>query len=205
MAISYPLTFPSGIIPNRFRVQSRSAVAVSQSPYSGAQQVYDWGGQWWEFEFGFPPLKAADASEVIAFLLKLNGREGTFLIGDPTRTAPRGSAPGTPLVDGGSQTGNELDTKGWTASQSNILRAGDWIQLGTNSSARLYQVLDDTNSDGDGKSTLTIWPDLRSSPSDEATIYTSDTVGVFRLKEAPPWDVSGPTLHQFTFSAVEAL
>jgi hypothetical protein len=40
-----------------------------------------------------------------------------------------GTQGGTPLVDGASQTGSSLITKGWTNSVSNVLRAGDVITI----------------------------------------------------------------------------
>lgn len=41
----------------------------------------------------------------------------------------QGSGSGSPVVDGASQTGNSIVTSGWTASASNVLMAGDMIQV----------------------------------------------------------------------------
>jgi hypothetical protein len=181
MTISYPLSLPAAPVFSAARFSARAVVASSMSPFTGQEQVQEFSGQWLEAEFSLPPMTRAQAEYWIAFLLKLNGMRGTFLAGDPAGKRPRGIATGTPLVKGASQTGNSLITDGWTISTTGILLAGDYIQIGTGSSARLHKVLDDANSDGAGDATLTIWPSLRASPADNAAIIVSNTVGHFRL------------------------
>ena len=206
MAISYPLSLPttSGIM--RVRLVANDVVGVSQSPFTAVQQVYRYTGQFWEADITLPPMKRADAEYWISFLLKLNGPFGTFLMGDPNGATPRGIATGTPLVNGAGQTGNELVTDGWTTSQTGILKAGDYIQLGTGATSRLYKVLDDVNSDGSGNATLTVWPDLRSAPADNAAITVSNTKTTFRLNSAQTsWDINEATIYGLTFGAREAL
>lgn len=75
-------------------------------------------------------MRDIDAGKWVATLLKLNGRQGTFLFGDRIRATPLGSAGGSPLVDGGGQTGQSLVTKGWPLSTDGNLLAGDWLQIG---------------------------------------------------------------------------
>ncbi len=206
MPISFPLSLPttSGIM--RVRLVANDVVGVSQSPFTAVQQVYRYTGQFWEADITLPPMKRADAEYWISFLLKLNGPFGTFLMGDPNGATPRGIATGTPLVNGAGQTGNELVTDGWTTSQTGILKAGDYIQLGTGATSRLYKVLDDVNSDGSGNATLTVWPDLRSAPADNAAITVSNTKSVFRLTSAQAsWDINEATIYGLTFGAREAL
>lgn len=206
MPISYPLSLPTNKGLAKIRLTANNVVGVSQSPFTAKQQVYKYTGQFWEAEINLPPMKRADAEYWISFLLKLNGQYGTFLLGDPNGTTARGVATGTPLVNGGSQTGNELITDGWTNSVTGILKAGDYIQLGTGSTSQLYKVLDDVNSNGSGQATLTLWPDLRSAPSDNATITVSNTKGLFRLSSnQQAWDINEATFYGMTFAAREAL
>lgn len=205
MAISYPVNFPDVGIRS-MTIRARNVVGMSASPFTGQQQVYKHQGQWWEAEVTLPPMKRADAEQVVAFLLSLNGRLGTFLLGDPANTSPRGVGTGTPVVYGGSQTGNELLTEGWTISQTGILKAGDWIQLGSGASTRLHKILQDTNSDASGYSTLTIWPDLRTSPSDNATIVTSSPKGIWRLtSNETEFSIDEASIYGITFACIEAL
>lgn len=206
MAITYPLSLPTNKGLAKIRLTANNVVGVSQSPFTAKQQIYKYTGQFWEAEISLPPMKRADAEYWISFLLKLNGSYGTFLLGDPNGGTARGVATGTPLVNGGSQSGNELVTDGWTNSTTGILKAGDYIQLGSDSSSQLYKVLDDVNSNGSGQATLTIWPDIRTSPSDNAVITVSNAKGVFRLSSnAQAWDINEATFYGMTFAAREAL
>ena len=109
-----------------------SSVAAFASPFTLQQQVQAHQGQLWQAKVEWPPMNEITAAQWIAFLLKLNGKQGTFLFGDCVRKTPYGSAGGTPIVDGAGQTGQSLLTRGWPASTAGNLRAGiDWIQLGS--------------------------------------------------------------------------
>ena len=205
MAISYPLSLPTTAGIAKVRLTANDIVGISQSPFTAAQQVYKYPGQFCEGDVTLPPMKRLDAEYWISFFLKLNGPFGTFLLGDPNGGTARGIATGSPAVNGGSQVGNELVTDGWTTSQTGILKAGDYIQLGSGATAQLYKVLDDVNSDGSGNATLTIWPSLRSSPADDASIIVTNPVGVFRLTTPAAWDIDEASIYGMTFGAREAL
>lgn len=206
MAITYPVSFPSSIGLANINIRARTVVGVSASPFTGQQQVYKHQGQWWEAEVTLPPMKRADAEQAVAFLLKMNGQYGTFLLGDKANPATRGVGTGTPLVNGASQTGDELITDGWTTSTTGILKAGDWIQLGSGSSTRLYKVLDDVDSDGSGNATINIFPSLRSSPADDAAITVSNTQGLWRLaSNETEYSIDNMSIYGMTFACVEAL
>jgi hypothetical protein len=127
-------------------------------------------------------------------------------MGDPVNTQPRGVASGTPLVDGAGQTGNQLNTKGWTPNITGILRAGDWVQLGTGATSRLYKVLDDVNSNANGEATLTLFPNLRSSPANNAALTISSPKGVWRLAANDVgYDIQTGQFYGITLACVEAL
>lgn len=206
MAVSFPLALPTTTGIAKIRISANNVVGVSMSPFTAKQQVYKYTGQFWEAEISLPPMKRSEAEYWISFLLKLNGSYGTFLLGDPNGETARGVVTGTPLVNGASQTGNELVTDGWTTSTTGILKAGDYIQLGSGASAKLHKVLDDVDSDGSGNATITIWPDLRSAPSDNAAIVVSGAKGVFRLStNQSDWDVNEASIYGMTFPAREAL
>lgn len=152
-------------------------------------------------------MQRANVEAWISFFLKLNGREGTFLFGPPAAGTPRGTPTGTPLVDGAGQTGKSLDTKGWTNGSTGNLLEGDYIQIGTGSTSRLYKILTaSVDADGSGLATIDIWPRLRESPADGATIVTTDAVGLFRLaNNTMPWNLQGVSIYEASFDAVEAI
>jgi hypothetical protein len=111
------------------------------SPFTYKQQIYNHTGQRWEAECQIPPLKRDDAEEWIAWLLSMKGQGGTFLLGDPLGATARGTLGGTPVVNGAAQIGGSLDIDGCTVSVTNWLKAGDYIQLGSASTATLHKIL----------------------------------------------------------------
>lgn len=206
MAISYPLTLPShtGIAQINFR--AINTVGMSMSPFTYAQQVVAHSGQRWEADITLPPMKRADAEQWIAWLVSLRGQLGTFTLGDPTGATPRGLAGGTPVVNGADQVGGTLAIDGCTASQTGWLKAGDYIQLGSGTTATLHKVLQDANSDGSGNVSLDIWPYIRSAPTDGSIVVTSNTVGKFRLaSNEQNWSINEASIYGMTFGAVEAI
>jgi hypothetical protein len=206
MAITYPLALPTQTGIASVSLRANDTVGVNMSPFSARQQVYKYNSQFWEADITLPRMKREDAEYWITFLMKLNGAYGTFLLGDPAASTARGVATGSPVVNGASQTGYELITDGWTADTTGIMKAGDYIQLGSGETARLYKVLDDVDSDGSGNATLTIWPNLRSSPDDDATITVSNPKGVFRLStNVTEFNVNEASIYGLSFGALEAL
>jgi len=206
MAIVYPLALPTTAIPSRMLMRMINAVALSQSPFTFEQQVFEHQGGMWAAELSFPPMERPTAEELISFLGKLRGRNGTFLLVPFSAKTARGSGAGTPQVDGAGQTGLVLNTKGWTASSTGVLLAGDYLQIGTASTSRLYKNLNDADSDAGGLATLDIWPRLRESPANSATIKLTNPEGVFRLAQNDSsWDISTATIYGLGISAMEAL
>lgn len=177
------------------------------SPFTLEDQSFKWPGEAWSMDFNLPNItNKAIAGQWKAFGVALEGTYGRFLMGDPSARTPQGIATGTPLVDGGSQTGNTLLTKGWSNSVTGILKAGDYIQLGTGTGARLHMVMVDADSDGSGEASLTIQPALRSSPADNAAIVTTDAKGIFKLtNNSFSWSVSPGGIYRFSFQAAEVV
>lgn len=209
MAETYPIAFPTHTGVATIQITATDAVALTSSPFSFTQQVVRHAGERWSATITIPNVKRPDAEYWNAFLLRLRGQFGTFLMGDPLGATPRGTAAtnaGTPLVKGASQTGNELIIDGLPTSQSGYLLAGDYIQLGSGSSARLYKVLQDVNTNGSGEATLNLWPDLRTPPSDNAAVVVANAKGVFRLAQNDvAWVIDRIGLYSVTFAAQEAL
>lgn len=202
MSITYPLTPPSCLTAARVNWGLNTAIAISRNEYTFEQQAQEYDGSGWTLEITPPPLDISSARDLLAFIAALKGPKGTFSFGVPSMRTPRGAATGTPLVKGGGQMGQELITDGWSASITNILRKGDFIQVGT----RLFVVLSDVNSDGSGNATLDIWPNIISAPADNAPIITSDPKGLFRLAgNRNGFSGDKERIFDFPISAEEAL
>ena len=195
MAISYPLDTPTTIGIESIELRAINAVAVSQSPFTYKQQIIAHQGQIWSASVSIPSVRRDLAAAWKAMLVALKGPVGTFLLGDPDYVTPRGTIEGSPTLSG--TAGDSTVSITMTGS----LLAGDYIQLGTNSSARLHQVLVDQ----DGSGNLEIWPDLRSTYSGEAVIYSSPK-GVFRLgNSTTSWSINNASFYGISFEAIEAL
>jgi hypothetical protein len=144
-----------------------SATAVATSPFTGTEQVQDWGGEWWEYGIEMARMNGRDGRQLSAFLTALGGPRGRFLFRDPTIRQPGLSF--IPMVSGVGQSGGTLNTSGWPAS-STALFAGDFFSLGSDQQTRLYQLTADVVSDAAGLATLAFVPKLRSAPADGAAL-----------------------------------
>jgi hypothetical protein len=188
------VTMPSDPAPRSIEFRAVDTVAGNISPFTGQQQILDWQAGWLEASITMPPMvDGLKARAWMAFLSQLHGSANVFQIGDPLAALPLGTATGG-TVSGASQTGYTL-----AVSMSGTLEPGDFIQIGN----RLYRNLDSAAS---GASTLNIWPQIRESPADGATIITQNTKGIFRLKSnTRGWSLSEARVYGFQFEIKEAL
>ena len=194
MALSYPLATPTTIGIESIELRAVNAVAVSQSPFTYKQQVISHGGQKWEASVNIPSVHRDKAAEWKAMLVGLKGQAGTFLLGDPDYATPQGTVSSCVLT-GGAGDDNA------TVVMTGTLKAGDYIQLGSGSSAKLHQVLLDQSGDG----TIQIWPSLRSTYS-SATVTFNSPKGVFRLAtNMTSWSINNASIYGISFEAVEAV
>ena len=194
MALNYPLSTPTTIGIESIELRAVNAVAVSQSPFTYKQQVISHGGQKWEASVTIPSVHRDKAAEWKALLVGLKGQVGTFLLGDPDYATPQGTVSSCTL------TGNAGDET-VTVVMTGTLKAGDYIQLGAGSSAKLHQVL----LDQDGSGSLEIWPALRSNYTGASVIFDNPK-GVFRLSNnVTSWSINNASVYGISFEAVEAL
>jgi len=206
MSISYPITFPTHTNVRSVELRAVNAVAMSMSPFTYKQQVFAHQGQRWEADVTLPPMKRSDAEQWVAWLVSLKGLRGTFLMGDPVGCTPRGSAGGTPRVNGSNQTGDTLNIDGCTASQTSWIKAGDYIQIGLASAASLHKVLVDANSESSTEAMLDIWPNINVAPADNDLVYTSNTYGVWRLaNNESNWSINEIAIYGLTFGCTQAI
>jgi len=194
MALSYPLDTPTSIGIESIELRAVNAVATSQSPFTYKQQIISHGGQKWEASVSIPSVHRDKAAQWKALLVGLKGQTGTFLLGDPDYATPQGTVS---LCELTGSAGDETVTVVMTGT----LLAGDYIQLGSGSAAKLHQVLLDQ--DGDGS--LEIWPALRSNYTGETVIFNAPK-GVFRLAtNISSWSINNASTYGISFEAVEAL
>jgi len=185
-------TFPSTILPRQETIPRvptglRSVGGSGGVQLLGSQQI----GRMWEATWADLRLGRAD---VEALLTWVEWAFHTSQIFDVTHSAlpgsgkaPLGAGGGTPLVAGASQTGESLNTDGWSASVTNVVRAGDVLKIA--GLTPLFRVVEDASSNGLGAATIKINPPIPagSSPADNAAITRTGCV-----IRAMVWDYNAP-------------
>jgi hypothetical protein len=176
--------------------------AVATSPFTGTEQVQDWGGEWWEYGIEMARMNGRDGRRLSAFLTALGGPRGRFLFRDPTiRQLGLAFAP---YVAGAGQTGGMPTTGGWPAS-STPLFAGDFFSLGNDHQTQLYQLTSDVVSNAAGLATINFVPRLRASPADGAVLQIAAPAVLLRLTAPVPTRIGRADTFLFTLTAREAL
>jgi hypothetical protein len=194
MAISYPVSTPTSIGIANIELSATNAVAVSRSPFTFSQQVHTYPGQMWSATVSIPPVRKDLAEPWVAFLLSLRGQTGTFLLGDPNNTTPRGTATSATIT--GTSGSSSL-----TVTMTGTLLAGDYIQLGSGSDATLHKVLVDRS----GSGTLEVWPALRKNRTAVSAVLT-DCKGVFRLSSNnQSWSINDNSAYGIQFECMEVV
>lgn len=168
------LQFPQDIRPASMDWNLVSNSVEFESPFSGASQTVSYPGSRWEASLSFKDLNDWESRQLEVLLAKLDGMGGRIQLGDFGRWGR--PAFGKPVVNGSSNTGTTLGTRGWDVDRI-ILYAGDYITVNN----ELKMVTEDAWSDATGNCILMIAPMLRSIPSDGAVIETQFPTGIFRL------------------------
>lgn len=175
------------------------------SPLNGRTQTVELPGARWQASYTLPAMTRAKAATWQAWLARLQGMAGRFYAYDPDARTPRGTATGTPLVKGASQTGLSLITDGWTSGVTGILLAGDYIAFDTSAGRELRMVVADATSDGSGNATLTLDAPIRTSPADNEPLILTDPSCIMMLADdTVTWDADEAGVYTLAFAAVEA-
>jgi len=156
------------------------------------------------------PDGAASAFVRVLARLKTDGVSGSVFWRN-ARLLRASSDPATyanPHVSGGSQTGDTLDTAGWPASTTNVVRAGDLIRIGGSGATQAdaeadeivtaFRATEDADSDSNGDATLTIEPEILSgnTPADGAALRLQKSrirakIVDYTMPEALPSELMG--------------
>jgi len=189
MAITYPLTPPSPFNLSRLSFTGVSATSRNTSPFTLQTQQYNWPGQAWLGSVDCPPMKRADAEEIVAFLLK--AQRGTFYFQDYANPTNRGGVTGTLTVSSATANGTTLGISGATGS----FAVGDWLQISTS----LYKVVQSNSS-----SSVDVFPALRKSYAGGTAITYANAKGVFRLASpSAEWAIGEASIYGVGFAIIE--
>ena len=187
----------------------RANTAVFPSPLSNTIQTFELPGAQWQVTYELVRLTVAAAGEWKAFLTNLMGSAGRFNAFDPSQLSPEGaydSGSDTPLVNGASQTGKTLATKGWRNTGTDLLLPGDAFEVTIDSTKRLYMVTANGSSDGGGLMTIAITPPLAGSPADSAALtFATPKVEMMLVDDGQAlWSIPvNKLISGFSFSGIE--
>ena len=185
-----PLAFPSVGIQN-ITMRLKRTVAVTESPFTYDQQVFDHKGAIWQCEVTLPPLTYAEARSVEAFIVGLKGRSGTFTFGHPLHT----SSAQVQTADASAVRDEDL----LTSSGSGAVSAGTYFQLGD----YLYMVTEDKSS---GTGTLKFQPPLRTAVATSTNLDFTSPKSLWRLASNDiGWSTDVASLYGFSLAFVEAI
>lgn len=194
--------FPLTPAPNAIKIQSLQPTRVSVA-HSLRRSTRTTGAQRWLVTADWTGLTRPQFAPVQAFVIAQRGQWDSFTMLLPGHKQPQGTATGTPLVNGSSQAGRTLATRGWTANVTGILKAGDFI--GITGQTKVYMVTADANSDGSGNAVLAIEPALMSAPADGAVLVVRNVPFTLALAgDTTEMAVQPPVLYNFSLPLVEA-
>lgn len=173
---------------------------VYESPLSNSIQVSELTGSRWYATFNLPPMKKDNALEYIGFLQRLQGRVHSFFGYDANHRSPSGTIAGsTLLVNGANQTGTSLILDGG-ANSTLVLKAGDFFSVNN----ELKMVTANATTDSSGDVTVNFVPSLRSSPSENASITTTNPVCTMKLTgDSTTYSINTSSIYGISFSGVE--
>ena len=174
------------------------------SPLNGQTQTLELPGAKWVCTLGMQNQSESDGRIIKAFVTSLRGVSGRCNLGDMTLPNPSGAVLGNGAVYGAGQTGNVVNTVGWSLVRvvgskrsdsstitcdssstvdssdlgySNAFLPGDMVSV--NSELKMITVT--TPVDNFGNCTITVEPPFRTSPPDTTTVVTSAPTCVMRL------------------------
>jgi hypothetical protein len=157
------VTLPTSPSPRALTPRLITARAELRSAFGGSTQRINRLGSRWAFDVELAPMAASGARTWSDLLVEAD----TCILNLPEPGITIGS-PGTPLVNGASQTGASLITDGWAAGY--VIPKGKWFSVSVSSLLYLYQTTASTTASGGGAATLPIRPMLRASPADNAAL-----------------------------------
>lgn len=193
------MTWPN-ITPSSMQVTVKSYNQSSESSFSGARYVVGSGGSKITATLTYESLSWDRSGALIGFLAAQRGQLNTFDLPMYDRPTPRGTATGSPTLTGTHAAGlTSLTTTGWTPSITGILKAGDYIKVGT----QVLIVTADANSDGSGNSTISVHTPLRNAVSGAVSVNNL-TMTVRLTDDNLSWQTALARIRGMTISVEEA-
>jgi len=161
-------SFPTSPAASSVNIKSIEPTLVSVTQ-NLKRQVRRRGGQRWMLEVQFPPMTRSEFAPIYAFAMKQQGQFETFTYIPPVISTSQGDTTESPIVDGAVSVGaNSATIDGLTASESGIIKAGDFFKFSGHS--KVYMATADMDADGTSHATLNFAPNLLNAVANNETI-----------------------------------
>jgi len=200
---TYTTDYPQHIAPSSFTIFS-TALTTSTTTQSLKRLVSSRGGQRFGLKFNYAPMTKEEFLPLWAFLVKQSGQFGTFTVAMPNQEC-RGSlstqANEVLQVNANTTGGNTITIKNFNTSQSNVVKVGDYVKFG--SSSKLYIVTDDVNSDGSGLGTLSLYPNIIGTVSENTQVYFEPVMNVGLTEDNLQADIPSDMTYNFNVEFIE--
>lgn len=198
------LAWPSFVsAPRSAEWQLINTTLDTVSPLDRTTQTQELPGARWGVVVEYRLYRDDDIDTFMGWRMRMRGRAGRALVHNFDRPRPRGTAAGTPLVNGAGQTGTSIVTDGWTAGAT--LMAGDMIGIG----GELKMVTASATASGAGAMTIAFEPPLRAAPADNSAVVTSrPTCSMMLTEDIARWSGQareGGRYYDITLQLVESL
>lgn len=180
----------------------KTATAVSRSPFTGHEQVYNYDLALWYAVLTLPPMSRDQAALWTSFFLKMRGRKNTFLVGDPDAKSTRGTATSCTITASASIGDTTVSVN---IGAGKTLKEGDYIQFGGSASAKLYMITDNAAGDASGDVDITIEPPLKTAVTTSTSVVIDQPKCVMRLDSNElTWTANEVSVYGISFSCTEA-
>lgn len=183
-----------------------NTLRMPPNPLTGSMRTVGMPGARWLATMSWDLLKRADADILKAVLLQLQGQANRLIIWDLVQPAPlyavNGAGSGSPVVNGGGQSGVSLNITGAAPNITGWIYPGDKFTF----NGELKIATASANTNGLGQTTVTFQPPIRVSPSDGAAVTMVQPTASFVLENnAISWEYgTGTAVRNTKISLIEA-
>jgi hypothetical protein len=196
------ITMPSSPAFSQSTFGMKRAVAISESPFTGAQKVEDYDKAQWTATMTLPPMKREQARNWQAFFLKLQGRKNTFLMGDPDAKVANGNITSVSVSATANVRSTQVNLNLFKQYSVPTLEVGDYISFGTGTGTRLHMVVQERVNDG----ITDIEPPLKAQVTTSTPVDVTAAQGHFRMySNEVNWNADHLGLYGITFSCSEVV
>lgn len=181
MSVAFPVFMPIGgdgrTLIESYNLSLVNKVGVSESPFSFAQQIQDYGADRWEGTITTRPLYGEDARNMRGFLNSIQGRRGTFQFAIPQSLSNHYELNGT------FSTQNHIHIRPKTGiTPDHSLTRGTYFSLGSAGSRRLFMMSEDYSGNITDEHNISPRANYISYSTGEDLI-TTNPIGTFRLMD----------------------